>query len=135
MCVLACTVASCANCTKPDVCENCQLGFTLDKNGNCIERGVTSEADGNLLGIILGCVFGILLLLLFITILVIVIYVWRKRVTSRYSLPTVDKFSSHGTMLNPVYIPPDALEEADSGVKIEDDDEITVNKNALDSED
>jgi len=29
-------------------------------------------------------------LLLFITILVIVIYVWRKRVTSRYSLPTVD---------------------------------------------
>jgi len=42
---------------------------------------------------------------------------------------------SHGTMLNPVYIPPNALEEADSSVKIEDDDEITVNKNALDSED
>ena len=35
-------------------------------------------------------------------------------------------------MLNPVYIPPDALEEMDAGKTIDDDDEITVNKGALD---
>ena len=41
---------------------------------------------------------------------------------------------SHDTMLNPVYIPPDALEEMDAGKIIEDDDEITVNKGALDAD-
>ena len=54
---------------------------------------------------------------------------------STYRLYEMFYHSSHDTMLNPVYIPPDALEEVDSGVKIEDDEEITVNKNALDSED
>ena len=39
---------------------------------------------------------------------------------------------SHDAMLNPVYVPPDALEEMDAGKTIEDDDEITVNKGALD---
>ena len=39
---------------------------------------------------------------------------------------------SHDTMMNPVYVPPDALEDIDSGVNIED--EITVNKGALDSD-
>ena len=41
---------------------------------------------------------------------------------------------SHDTILNPVYIPPDALEEMDAGKTIEDDDEITVNKGALDAD-
>lgn len=41
---------------------------------------------------------------------------------------------SHDAMLNPVYIPLDALEEVDVGKTIEDDDEITVNKGALDAD-
>ena len=41
---------------------------------------------------------------------------------------------SHDAMLNPVYIPLDALEEVDVRKTIEDDDEITVNKGALDAD-
>ena len=34
-------------------------------------------------------------------------------------------------MLNPVYVPPETLEETDGGGKIENDEEITVNMYAL----
>ena len=52
-----------------------------------------------IIGIILGCILGALLLLLLITILVvsIVYYVWKKRITSKYSLASVDKLEGYET--------------------------------------